>query len=92
MAEQSFGRLTASELGRVEASQPGIPTMKKPLLTIATLITTAAASTSLALATVPNPTDIQKQLSTTANTIAIAGTTALFGLLDDNDDGKSENR
>ena len=66
--------------------------MKKSLLTLATLITAAAASISLALATVANPTDIQKQLSNTANTIAIAGTTALFGLLDDNDDDKTEGR
>lgn len=37
--------------------------MKKTLLTLATVITTAAAGTSLYLATLPNPTDIQKQLS-----------------------------
>ena len=65
--------------------------MKKSLLTLATLITAAAASLSLALSTLPNPTDIQKQLSNTANTIAIAGTTALFGLLDD-DDNNNEGR
>jgi hypothetical protein len=59
--------------------------MKKPLLTLATAITASAAGTSLYLATLPNPTDIQKDLSNTANTIAIAGATAIFGLLDDGD-------
>jgi hypothetical protein len=58
---------------------------KKALLNLAAIITTSAAGTSLYLATLPNPTDIQKQLSNTANTIAIAGTTAIFGLLDDED-------
>lgn len=60
--------------------------MKKTLLTLATLITTSAAGTSLYLATLPNPTDIQKQLSNTTNAIVIAGATAIFGLL--NDQGK----
>lgn len=60
--------------------------MKKQLLTLATVITATAAGTSLYLATLPNPTDIQKQLSTTTNAIAIAGTTAIFGLLDDEDE------
>lgn len=60
--------------------------MKKPLLTLATVITATAAGTSLYLATLPNPTDTQKQLSTTTNAIAIAGTTAIFGLLDDEDE------
>jgi hypothetical protein len=42
-------------------------------------------SESLYLTTIPNPTDIQKQLSNTATSITIAGTTAIFGLLDDDD-------
>ena len=65
--------------------------MKKSLLTLATVITATALGTSLTLATLPNPTDIHKQLSTTANAIAIAGTTAIFGLLhnDDKDGGTS---
>ncbi|MBD2057667.1 hypothetical protein H6F88_16855 [Oculatella sp. FACHB-28] len=66
--------------------------MKKPLLTLATVITATAAGISLSLATLPNPTDIQKQLSNTTNMIAIAGTTAIFGLLDDEDKDNSTNR
>lgn len=64
---------------------------KKALLSLATLITTTAAATSLYLATLPNPTDIQKELSDTTNTIAIAGATAIFGLLDDEDEDNSTN-
>lgn len=63
--------------------------MKNQLLTLATLITATAAGTSLYLATLSNPTDIQKDLSNTANVIAIAGTTAIFGLLDDEDGDNS---
>jgi hypothetical protein len=59
--------------------------MKKTLLTLATVITTSAVSTSVYLATLANPTDIQKQLSNTTNAIAIAGATAIFGLLEDRD-------
>lgn len=62
--------------------------MKKTLLTLATVITTAAAGTSFYLATQPQPTDTQRQLSSTANTITIAGATAIFGLLNDDDDSK----
>jgi hypothetical protein len=65
--------------------------MKKTLLTLATVITTSAAGTSLYLATLPNPTDIQKDLSNTANGIAIAGATAIFGLLNDEDEDNSTN-
>jgi len=64
--------------------------MKKQLFTLATVITAAAAGTSLYLATLPNPTDIQKDLSNTANAIAIAGTTAIFGLLDDDEDNSTD--
>jgi hypothetical protein len=65
--------------------------MKKQLLTLTTLITTTAAGTSFYLATLSNPTDIQKDLSNTANVIAITGTTALFGLLDNKDEDNSPN-
>jgi hypothetical protein len=65
--------------------------MKKQLLTLTILITTSATGTSFYLATLPNPTDIQKQLSNTTNTIAIAGATAIFGLLDDEDGDDSTN-
>ncbi|MEB3355147.1 MAG: hypothetical protein VKK04_00265 [Synechococcales bacterium] len=61
--------------------------MKKSLLTLTTLITSVAAATSIYLATLENPTEIQKDVSNTANAIAIGGTTALFGLLDNDQDG-----
>ena len=57
--------------------------MKKTLLAITSVITAMGATTSIYLATVDNPTEIQKQLSTTANTVTIAGATAIFGLMDD---------
>jgi ABC-type phosphate transport system substrate-binding protein len=64
--------------------------MKKVLLTIATVITTTAAGTSFYLATLSNPTDTQKQLSSTTNTIVIAGATAIFGLLNDDDEDSKD--
>ncbi|NER00146.1 MAG: hypothetical protein F6K30_26190 [Cyanothece sp. SIO2G6] len=64
--------------------------MKKPLLTFAAVITTTAIATSAYLATLENPTDIQRDLSTTSNAIAIAGTTAIFGLLDDEDEDEND--
>ena len=66
--------------------------MKNPLLTFATVITSTAISSSLYLASLETPTDIQKQLSTTINAIAIAGTTAIFGLLDDDSDDRDCDR
>jgi ABC-type phosphate transport system substrate-binding protein len=60
--------------------------MQKTLFTLATVITTAAAGTSFYVATQPQPTDTQKELSSTANTIAIAGATAIFSLLNENDE------
>ena len=63
-----------------------LPTMKKRLLIFASVITSVAIITSLYLATLKEPTEIQKQLSTTSNAIAIGGTTAIFGLLDDDHD------
>lgn len=59
--------------------------MKKTLLALATVITTAAAGTSLYIATLTNPTEMQKQLGTTANTIVATGATAIFGVLNDQD-------
>jgi hypothetical protein len=63
--------------------------MKKSLLTLATVITATAAGTNLYLATLLNPTDVQKQLSNTTTAIVTAGTTAIFGLLDDEDGDNS---
>ena len=60
--------------------------MKKKLLAFSIVITSVAVATSLYLATLEQPTEIQKQLSTTSNAIAVAGTTAIFGLLDDDED------
>lgn len=65
--------------------------MKRTLLSLATVITASAAGTSLYLGTLSNPTDIQKQLSNTMNPIAIAGATAIFGLLNDEDEDNSTN-
>ena len=66
--------------------------MKPSLLTIATAITSAAMSTSIYFASLENPTDIQKQLSATTNAIAVAGTTAIFGLLDDEDEDDKDDK
>lgn len=60
--------------------------MKNPLLASATVITSTAIFASIYLASLNNPTDIQRQLSATTNTITVAGTTAIFGLLDDADE------
>jgi hypothetical protein len=59
--------------------------MKKSLLLFAVAVTSTAIVASIYLAGLENPTDIQKQLSTTTNAISVAGTTAIFGLLDDED-------
>jgi hypothetical protein len=59
--------------------------MKNSLLSFAVTVTSTAIVASIYLAGLENPTDIQKQLSTTTNAISIAGTTAVFGLLDDED-------
>ncbi|MDA0269197.1 MAG: hypothetical protein O2890_15650 [Cyanobacteria bacterium] len=63
--------------------------MKKPLLAFAATLTSTAIAASIYLAALENPTDSQKQLSTTTNAIAVAGTTAIFGLLDDDQDDKN---
>lgn len=60
--------------------------MKKKILAITTCITSIAAGTSIYLASIENPTEIQKQLSTTTNAVTIAGTTAIIGLLDNEDE------
>ncbi|MEM9213180.1 MAG: hypothetical protein AAGD25_02440 [Cyanobacteria bacterium P01_F01_bin.150] len=59
---------------------------KKALLKITIFITSLAAVISIYLATLEKPTSIQDRLSTTTNAIAIAGATAIFGLLDDDQD------
>jgi hypothetical protein len=70
--------------------------MKKTIFTFATVITFGAIATSFYLASLEHPTELQKQLSTTTNGIAIAGTTTIFGLLDndnwDNDNWDNDNR
>ncbi|MEM6451104.1 MAG: hypothetical protein AAF703_12400 [Cyanobacteria bacterium P01_D01_bin.105] len=64
--------------------------MKKSLLAFASVITSGTLITSLYLASLPDPTDIQIRLSTTANAISIAGTTTIFGLLNDYQNQKSD--
>ena len=66
--------------------------MKKTLLTLAAAITTFAASISLSVANLHNPTEMQKQLGNTANTIAIAGATAIFATLDDQDKDEQDRK
>ena len=63
--------------------------MRKKLLCLVSVIISVAGVTSVYLASLDNPTEIQKQLSTTANMITVAGTTAIFSLLDDDDQGDS---
>jgi uncharacterized membrane-anchored protein len=57
--------------------------MKKKLFILSSIMTSITLMISIYLATVDNPTDIQKQLSTTANAVTVAGATAIFGLMDD---------
>lgn len=63
-----------------------------PLLVLASTITAMAAGTNLYLGTLPNPTDIQKQLSSTCSSVAIAGATAIFGLLDDKESDSKDSK
>ena len=64
--------------------------MKRALRIFAIVVTSGAIATITYLATLETPTDIQKQLFTTSSAIAVAGTTSIFGLLDDEDqDDKS---
>jgi hypothetical protein len=61
--------------------------MKTTLLTLATTLTIASATTSYHLSNLPQPTESQKNLITLLNTIAATGTTAIFSLFtDDNND------
>ena len=60
--------------------------MKKSLLAFVIVITSGAIAASIYLATLESPTDIQKQLSTTSNAIAVAGGTSLIGLVDADDE------
>lgn len=60
--------------------------MKKKLLNLTIAITSISLVTSIYLATLENPTDMQQQLGTTVNTVTVAGTTAIIGLLDDEDE------
>jgi hypothetical protein len=59
--------------------------MKKTILTSTLILTTASGAIALHLASIPNPTEAQKSLSTTANTIALSGTGAIFAMLNDSD-------
>ena len=59
--------------------------MRTSFLAFVAITTTTAISSSIYLASLESPTDIQKQLSTTTNTIAVAGTTTILGLLDSDD-------
>ena len=64
--------------------------MKAPFFSFVTaIITSTAIAASIYLASLSNPTDLQRQLSTTTNTISIAGTTTIFGLLDNDLDDKN---
>jgi CDP-diglyceride synthetase len=60
--------------------------MQKILLTIAVSLTIGSATTSYHLSSLPAPTDAQKNLITAFNAIFAAGTTAVFGLLNDKDE------
>lgn len=66
--------------------------MKNKILTIAIIITFTATAASLYLARITNPTDIQMELSRTANTIVVAGTNSIFGLLEDDMEKKNSDR
>jgi multisubunit Na+/H+ antiporter MnhB subunit len=59
--------------------------MKKTLLAFTLALTTASGAIALHLASIPNPTEAQKALSTTVNTIALSGTGAIFAMLNDSD-------
>ncbi len=64
--------------------------MNKALLAIASTITAIAAGSSFYLSTLPNPTQAQTNLANTANTIAIGGATAIFGLLNEDEDDQND--
>lgn len=64
--------------------------MNKTPLTLTVVITSIAVATSIYLATVEDPTEIQKQLSSTTNTIALTGTTTIFSLWNDDEDNPGD--
>lgn len=66
--------------------------MKKSLLTLASIITVAAACNSLYTVNLPNPTEAQTNLGNMTNTIVVAGATAIFGLIDDQEDKQGKDK
>ncbi len=64
--------------------------MKKTLLPLTTAITIGAISISGYITTLPNLTEAQTNLANTANSIAIGGATALFGLLNEDEDDQND--
>lgn len=65
--------------------------MKGKFLTLATLTTVIATIVSGYIAILPNPTEAQTNLAEAANAIIIAGTTAIFGMVDDRDKDDEDN-
>ena len=62
--------------------------MKKKIVTfLACSITLGSAVISFYFANLPNPTELQKDLSGTTNTILVMGATAIFGVLEQDQDG-----
>jgi hypothetical protein len=66
--------------------------MKKTLLAFTLTLTTASGAIALHLASIPNPTEAQKALSTTSNTIALSGTGAIFAMLNDSDRNEDDDK
>jgi hypothetical protein len=63
--------------------------MKSKLIALAASITIASGTLSYHLSSLPHPTAAQTNLITVLNSITIAGATAIFGLLDDEEEPKS---
>ena len=66
--------------------------MKRTLLAFTLTLTTASGAIALHLASFPTPTEAQKALSTTANTIALSGTGAIFAMLNDGDQNEDDDK
>jgi len=66
--------------------------MKNPILAFTLTLTTASGAIALHLASFPTPTEAQKALSTTANTIALSGTGAIFAMLNDGDRDEDDDK
>ena len=64
--------------------------VQKMLLTFTSVITATAVGASFYIVSLPEPTEAQTNLANTTNAIAIAGTTALFSLLDDDQNNSSK--